>query len=96
MACNGCTDNTAELARAIQGVKGLEVSDASKIAALNAGDAAAVRWPRLYLDADIEIDPSAVREVFRSLARGDVLVARPASCYDTHGASRLVRAFCTV
>jgi glycosyltransferase involved in cell wall biosynthesis len=93
VACNGCTDNTAELARGFKGVRVLDIPEASKVAALNAADAAASRWPRLYLDADIEIDPRALREVFDKLARGDVLAARPTFRYDTEGASRLVRSF---
>ncbi len=93
VACNGCSDNTAELARTVEGVLVLEVAEASKVAALNAADAVAVRWPRLYLDADIELDPDALRAVFETLIRGDVLAARPASLYDATGASRLVRSF---
>jgi glycosyltransferase involved in cell wall biosynthesis len=93
VACNGCTDNTAELARGFEGVRVLDVPEASKVAALNAADAAASRWPRMYLDADIEIDPRALRKVFDKLGRGDVLAARPAFRYDTEGASRLVRSF---
>lgn len=93
VACNGCTDNTAELSRSFEGVTVLEVAAASKVAALNAGDSAAARWPRLYLDADIEIDPDALREVFLTLERGEILAARPASRYDTQGASRLVCSF---
>ena len=93
VACNGCTDNTAELAGGYEGVRVLDVPEASKVAALNAADAAASRWPRLYLDADIEIDPRALRAVFDKLRSGDVLAARPAFRYDTEGASRLVRSF---
>jgi GT2 family glycosyltransferase len=93
VACNGCTDNTAELARGFEGVKVLDVPEASKVDALNAADAAASRWPRLYLDADIEIDPRALRAVFDELGRGAVLAARPAFRYDTEGASGLVRSF---
>jgi glycosyltransferase involved in cell wall biosynthesis len=93
VACNGCTDNTAELARGFKGVRVLDVPEASKVAALNAADATASRWPRLYLDADIEIDPRTLREVFDKLGRGEVLAARPAFRYDTEGASRLVRSF---
>jgi glycosyltransferase involved in cell wall biosynthesis len=93
VACNGCTDNTADLARAYEGVRVLDVPEASKIAALNAADAVASRWPRLYLDADIEIDPRALRAVFDELDRGTVLAARPAFRYDTEGASRVVRCF---
>jgi glycosyltransferase involved in cell wall biosynthesis len=93
VACNGCTDNTADLARSFEGVRVLDVPEASKVAALNAADAAASRWPRLYLDADIEIDPQALRAVFDELGRGAVLAARPAFRYDTEGASGLVRSF---
>jgi glycosyltransferase involved in cell wall biosynthesis len=93
VACNGCTDNTVDVASSVDGVTVLEVADASKVAALNAADAVAVRWPRLYLDADIEIDPTAIRVLFDTLGRGDVLAARPASRYDTDGASWLVRSF---
>jgi glycosyltransferase involved in cell wall biosynthesis len=93
VACNGCTDDTAELAARFEGVRVLQVSEASKVAALNAADAAASRWPRLYLDADIEIDPRALRKVFDKLGHGDVLAARPAFRYDTEGATLLVRSF---
>jgi glycosyltransferase involved in cell wall biosynthesis len=93
VACNGCTDNTAELARGFDRVRVLDVPEASKVAALNAADAAASTWPRLYLDADIEIDPRALREVFDKLGSGVVLAARPAFRYDTEGAGRLVRSF---
>ena len=55
VACNGRTDNTAELARGFKGVRVLDVPEPSKVAALNAADAEASRWPRLYRDADIEI-----------------------------------------
>ncbi|MCP2031558.1 glycosyltransferase involved in cell wall biosynthesis [Okibacterium sp. HSC-33S16] len=90
--CNGCTDNTAERARKYPGVHVIEITEASKTAALNAGDAWATRWPRLYLDADIEIDPDAIARVFQTLS-GSVPAARPLYRYDTSGASPMVRAY---
>lgn len=90
--CNGCTDDTAERARRHPGVEVLEIDEASKTAALNAGDIWATRWPRLYLDADIEINPDAVGRVFQTLS-GSVPAARPLYRYDTSGASALVRAY---
>jgi glycosyltransferase involved in cell wall biosynthesis len=93
VACNGCTDDSAVLARAFAGVRVLEIPQPSKVLALNAADAVASQWPRLYLDADVEIDPQALRKVFEKLETGEVLAARPAYRYDTEGASRLVRSF---
>jgi GT2 family glycosyltransferase len=92
VVCNGCTDATASVARSFDGVRVIEIARPSKTAALNAGDDAAQAWPRLYLDADIEIHPGAVRAVFAELERGTV-AARPAFVYDTAGASAPVRSY---
>lgn len=93
VVCNGCTDDTAQRARGIPGAVVLETDVGSKTFALNTGDAAATAWPRLYLDADIEITPTAVLAVLDELRRGDVLAARPAFRYGTRGATALVRAY---
>lgn len=93
VVCNGCTDNSADVARSVPGVRVVELTKGSKPAALNAGDHAATLWPRLYLDADIQISASAVLEVLDRLREGDVLVARPDSRYDCDGASALVRSY---
>ncbi|MGP5071871.1 WecB/TagA/CpsF family glycosyltransferase [Arthrobacter rhombi] len=93
VACNGCTDNSAEIARGFFGVTVLEVGTASKTAALNEADAIASFWPRLYLDADIPISPTTLRLVLERLKRGDVLAARPAYRYDDSGASWTVKSF---
>ncbi|MDN4612901.1 glycosyltransferase [Leifsonia sp. F6_8S_P_1B] len=91
---NGSTDGTAAAARHVPGVTVIESGIGSKPAAMNLGDAAATRWPRLYLDADIDVEPEAVEAVFRSLAdpRGP-LAARPASVIDTSASSFPVRAY---
>ncbi|KUM39442.1 hypothetical protein AR539_01900 [Arthrobacter sp. EPSL27] len=93
VACNGCSDNTAGVARGFAGVAVLELDQASKAAALNAGDAAASRWPRLYLDADVEASPAAVRSVFAALNSGQVLAARPAARFELQDAHPLVRSY---
>lgn len=82
VACNGCTDGTAEIAREFAGVQVIETAQASKTAALNLGDEAATAWPRLYLDADIDADPHSVLAVFTALAEPGVLAARPRYVYD--------------
>jgi GT2 family glycosyltransferase len=93
VVCNGCTDTTADLARSVSGVRVLELQQGSKPAALNAGDEVATLWPRLYLDADVQISAEAVLAVLDRLAEGDVLVASPDSRYDWRGAVALVRSY---
>jgi exopolysaccharide biosynthesis WecB/TagA/CpsF family protein len=93
VACNGCTDGTAAIARGFAGVTVLDIEQPSKPAALNAGDAAATLWPRIYLDADVEISPDAVRAVLNALAPGGPLAARPAVKFDLRGAHPLIHAY---
>ncbi|MBS1692091.1 MAG: WecB/TagA/CpsF family glycosyltransferase [Actinobacteria bacterium] len=93
VVCNGCTDDTAAIARAVPGVSVVELQHGSKPAALNAGDEAATLWPRLYLDADIQITASAVVAVLDRLGQGDVLAARPDHTYDCSGADAVVRSY---
>ena len=93
VACNGCTDMTEAIAAQYDGVRVLHVAEASKTAALNAADEAAHLWPRLYLDADIEVSAGALAAVFAALGDGPLLAARPAFRYETAGASFLVRAY---
>ena len=93
VACNGCTDRTAELAASVAGVRVIETEAALKTAALNLADAAAAHWPRLYLDADIVISPEAALEVLDTITRGDALAARPEFRYVTDSASAPVRAY---
>jgi glycosyltransferase involved in cell wall biosynthesis len=93
VACNGCTDGTADIARGFAGVRVLEVSAASKTEALNASDESASLWPRLYLDADIEITPQTLWLLFERLAQPDALSARPSFRYDTAGAAALVKIY---
>ncbi len=93
VVCNGCSDNTADVARAVPGATVVELKEGSKPGALNEGDHVATLWPRLYLDADIQVTPAAVLAVFDRLAEGDVLAARPDFRYDSDGASALVRSY---
>ncbi|TSD94465.1 WecB/TagA/CpsF family glycosyltransferase [Skermania sp. ID1734] len=93
VVCNGCTDDSAEVARSVPGVRVLELAQASKPSALNAGDRAATLWPRLYLDADVEVSAAAALAVLDRLCGGEVLVASNNFRYDTHDASPLVRSY---
>ena len=102
VACNGCGDDTAKVAASFAGVRVLELAAPSKVAALNAADAAATGWPRIYLDADIELSRDGVFRLIRALAPQEApddpgyrppLAGRPAFRYETRGASVAVRAY---
>lgn len=95
VVCNGCTDDTAEVAASVHpAIRVVEIAESSKIAALQRGDDEATTFPRLYLDADVSLPGASALAVLDHLSRdGRVLAARPALTYDTRGASRLVRSY---
>jgi glycosyltransferase involved in cell wall biosynthesis len=93
VACNGCTDRTAEIARSLgPSVQVVETDVASKPAALNLGDESASAFPRIYLDADIRISTEAVRQVGRVLDDG-ALAAAPMLRVDLRDRGRMIRAY---
>jgi glycosyltransferase involved in cell wall biosynthesis len=92
VSCNGCSDNTAQVASSY-GVVVCETAIPSKIAALNAADLAAVAFPRLYIDADIEITPKAVRDIAEYLSTPGATFAAPPSRIELSGRPWLVRAY---
>ena len=78
VVANGCTDNTAEVATSFGPlVRVLSIPVASKREALAAGNRAARRFPRMYVDADVELGTEDVRELGRVLQRPGVLSASP-------------------
>jgi glycosyltransferase involved in cell wall biosynthesis len=94
VVCNGCRDGTAEAARRGAPLATVvEIPVASKVAALNAGDRIARYFPRVYLDADIELSVVAVRQVASVLSEGGVLCAAPKPFFDLEGRSWPIRAF---
>jgi glycosyltransferase involved in cell wall biosynthesis len=76
--CNGCSDNTPEIARAYgDPVRVIETEVPSKTHALNLGDASARGFPRIYMDADVVLSPNAVRDVAEPLEKDLFLAAAP-------------------
>jgi len=94
VACNGCSDRTAERARAFgSAVQVIELAEASKTVALNAADAQATAFPRLYIDADVVLPLAGVRKVAEALRQNGALLASPVVKTDTGASSAAVRAF---
>jgi len=78
VVANGCSDETAEVAAAFgPAVRVLSIPVPSKHAALAAGDQAASDFPRIYLDADVELHSSDVRALGEALRRPGVLAVAP-------------------
>ncbi|QHQ34085.1 glycosyltransferase [Algicella marina] len=82
VVANGCTDNTAEIARDYAdrfaakgwGYTVLNLAKGDKMNALNKGDGAASHAARAYLDADVILSPGVLTEIARVLDR-------PEPCY---------------
>jgi glycosyltransferase involved in cell wall biosynthesis len=94
VVANGCTDRTADVARARGGVRVIELARPSRVAALNSGDAVATDYPRIYLDADIHVTTPTIRALCGALAApGAPLVAVPSRRLELDGRPLLVRAY---
>ena len=78
VVCNGCSDETAALARSSgHPVRVIELSAASKPAALRTGDLAVSAFPRLYLDADVLLPGSPENDVIMATTLLGTTSARP-------------------
>ncbi|MEE9405175.1 MAG: glycosyltransferase [Algisphaera sp.] len=94
VACNGCTDNTAKIARVFEpSVRVVETPVASKTQALNLGDATATVFPRFYLDADVRVTAIALQQTAQLFQTQGILAASPTLRIDTTGCSWAVKAF---
>jgi hypothetical protein len=92
VVCNGCSDDTAEVARrADPRARVLEIAQPSKNEAVRVGNAATDVFPRVHLDADIELEGSAVLALLAPLADGEVLATAPLRRVPLAGCSRWVR-----
>jgi len=92
--CNGVTDASVQAIESVflEEARIIQLPEANKTAALNAGDLAASSFPRFYLDADISFEPATLQVLQRTLQEGhaDLVGARITS--DTSAASSWARA----
>lgn len=94
VVCNGCSDRSAEIARGFgPSVRVIETEVASKSHALRLGDRAAESFPRLYVDADVDLTLDSARRVCEALESGSCLAAAPRMHVDLSHSPWLVRAY---
>lgn len=85
VVANGCCDDTYRLAlgqvamfaRAGHALQVIQIDEASKTAALNAGEALLDSLPRAFIDADVRLTPTALAAVAEVLASDEPRLAAP-------------------
>jgi glycosyltransferase involved in cell wall biosynthesis len=90
MVPNACTDRTAEIARAV-GVRVVETQIPGKAHALALGDEACTTFPRIYLDADVELTAGSVRALVAACSEPGVLACAPVPRLDLTGVGAVTK-----
>ena len=94
VAANGCTDRTVEAAQeAAPDAELLDIPTGSKTGAINAANAIAKHFPRIYLDADVECDYPTLAALAVAVCENTAMTAAPAIRIDLSRAGPLVRAY---
>ncbi|MDR7252397.1 glycosyltransferase involved in cell wall biosynthesis [Nocardioides sp. BE266] len=92
VVCNGCTDQTAEVARRADPLaRVIEIQQPSKAEAVRVGNTATDVFPRVHLDADIELSGVAVMQLLEPITRGSALATAPRRDVPKASCSRWVR-----
>lgn len=91
VVANGCTDDTAEVAARYSDVRVVSTPVPNKHHALRLGDENAAGFPRLYVDADVELRTADVRALTEALEEPGVHAAAPARYTPLDGCPWTVR-----
>jgi glycosyltransferase involved in cell wall biosynthesis len=95
VSANACTDATVAVARE-RHVTVVDRPQPGKAAALNAAEAVATGFPRVYLDADIVAPPDALAALAAALLGTPALAAVPRRRLNTTGRPWPVRAYFSI
>lgn len=94
VACNGCTDNTADIVRDnYPNVICLDIKKPSKTNALNEADKHITSFPVFYLDADTRISDNAIAFISEYVDKNDILLSAPEPNIDLSQSSWPVRQY---
>ena len=98
VACNGCTDDTADIVRKkYPDIHCLDISTPSKVNALNEAEAFArdlgLKFPIYYIDADTRLSADCINRVNQYLDTSNILLAAPTPIIDTAHSSWIVRTY---
>jgi glycosyltransferase involved in cell wall biosynthesis len=93
VVCNGCTDDTEEVARRFPSIRVVATAEAGKANALRLGDSIATTFPRIYVDADVEVDRAGIYALCRALESPSVLASAPERRIALEKSSAVVRSY---
>ena len=91
VVANGCTDETAEVAAKYANVRVIETPVPNKHRALRLGDEHAAGFPRLYVDADVELTRGDVFALATAVSQPGVHAAAPTRVTPLDGCPWTVR-----
>ncbi|GAA4710746.1 glycosyltransferase [Nocardioides conyzicola] len=92
VVCNGCSDDTAAVARESAPLaRVIEIAEPSKARAVEVGNLATSVFPRVHLDADVELTGQDVLRLVGAIEREGLLAAGPRRVQPTDGCAWTVR-----
>ncbi|MGV6810562.1 MAG: glycosyltransferase family 2 protein [bacterium] len=100
VACNGCTDNTANIVQKNYGhlpqLICLDLSKPSKTHAINEAEKLAEHYPIFYIDADTQLSANAINTISTKMQQQGIELAAPMPNIDTRKSSWLVKQYYTI
>ena len=95
VACNGCTDNTAEIVRnEYPQAICLDIAKPSKVNALNEAEKHINTWPVFYIDTDTVLSAGAIQTISQAMqAPNAPLLSAPEPVIDTQHSSWWVKQY---